>query len=456
VDPSDASVPNATVNLYLPAGKSPVLSMRTTSDGNFDFTSVRPDTYRLEVRAAGFNGYVQVSVAVDPARQTSLAPIHLEVQSASQSIDVVGTVTSVDTNSAEVSNTVTQSQVADLPVLDRQINNLFYTQPGVNANGRSDTAINGVRSQDANVTLDGVNIQDNFIRINGLDYLPNKLTIGEVSELTVSTSNLDPALGGNAFAVSLTTPSGTNSYHGGVYWYQRNNFFSANDWFNNEDGVARSFLNLNQFGATVGGPIKKDKLLFYAAWETYDLKEQQPTLDTILTPLARQGILQYRLNGTGAIQQFNVLQNPGATPAPLKIDPYMATILAQVPTVGNSTAVGDGLNYTGYQFNARANTRRDSIEGRGSREEEIIFSRRGTSFPPPSDGIATTTTARMWATSSPWSRRYPIKTTPSSLRGAGAGRLRRLSPTNCAAAATWRMRPSTCPGPSRPSSSPGP
>ena len=103
-----------------------------------------------------------------------------------------------------------------------------------------------------NVTLDGINVQDNFIRINGIDYIPNKLTIAEVSEVTVSTSNLSPTIGGNANAISLSTPSGSNSFHGSAYWYNRNNFFSANDWFNNRDGVARPFLNLNQFGATIG------------------------------------------------------------------------------------------------------------------------------------------------------------------------------------------------------------
>jgi hypothetical protein len=364
VDPSGANVADATVNLFLPGGKAPVVFKRTTQDGIFDFTSVRPDTYRLEVRAAGFTGYVQENVVIDPARQTSLAPIHLALQTATQTIDVMGTSVAVDTNSAEVSNTVSTSQVSGLPVLDRQINNLFYTQPGVNSNGRADTAINGVRAQDTNVTLDGVNIQDNFIRINGLDYLPNKLTIGEVSELTVGTSNLSPTLGGNASNISLSSPSGSDQYHGSAYWYNRNSFLSANDWFNNSDGVARSQLNLNQFGGTVGGPIKKDKLLFYAAYETYDLKQQSPQLYTILTPTARQGILQYRVNGTGPIQQFNVLQNPGATPAPLAIDKYIASILTLVPTVGNSADAGDGLNTTGYQFNQRSDIRRDSIVGK--------------------------------------------------------------------------------------------
>src|SRR5439155_9812756 len=139
-------------------------------------------------------------------------------------VEVTGSLASVDTNSIEVTSTVTQSQIVNLPVLDRQVSNLFYTQPGVNSNGNASTAINGLRAQNTNVTLDGVNIQDNFIRINGLDYLPNKLTIAEVSELTISSSNVNPTVGGNASAITLSTPSGTNVYHGSAYWYNRNNF----------------------------------------------------------------------------------------------------------------------------------------------------------------------------------------------------------------------------------------
>src|ERR1039457_6706970 len=169
VDPSGASVVNATVNVYLPGGKTPILTSKTTTDGNFDFTAVRPDTYRLEVVATGFNNFVQENISIDPVHQTTLAPIHMSIQSASQTVEVTGNVATVNTNTVEVTSTVTQSQVLNLPVLDRQINNLFYTQPGVNSNGRPgvDTAINGLRAQNTNLTLDGVNIQDNFIRING-------------------------------------------------------------------------------------------------------------------------------------------------------------------------------------------------------------------------------------------------------------------------------------------------
>ena len=99
----------------------------------------------------------------------------------------------------------------------------------------------------------------------------------------------------------------------------------------------RPFLNLNQFGGTIGGPIKKDKLLFFATYETYNLHSRRAKTNTILTPTARQGILQYRSNGTGAIQQFNVLQNPGGSPAPLTIDPFIRRCSPRFPPLAIAT-----------------------------------------------------------------------------------------------------------------------
>ncbi len=356
-DPSGAQIPNAKVSLYLTGGKTPILTTHTTSDGVFNFTAVRPETYRLEVEATGFAPAVQEGVVVDPVHATALRPIQVSIQATSATVEVAASSATLDTSTAEISSTVTNSQVVNLPVLDRQASNLWYTQPGVNSNGRADTVINGLRAQNTNVTLDGVNVQDNFIRINGLDYIPNKLTIGEVSEITVSSSNANPTVGGNANAISLSTPSGTNRYHGNAYWFNRNSAASANDWFNNRDGVAQPFLNLNQFGGSLGGPIKKDKLLFFVNYETYDEHQTFPESRTILTPTAAQGILQYKVGG--AVQQFNILQDQG-----LPIDKTMAALIAQLPKVGNSTSQGDGLNTTGFQFNERSNERRDNIVGK--------------------------------------------------------------------------------------------
>src|SRR5688572_24829345 len=161
-------------------------------------------------------------------------------------VEVTAVTENVNISTAEISTTVAQSQIEDLPILDRQIANLFITQAGV-SNSRDVSSINGLRPSYTNMLLDGVNIQD-VVRTNAVDFVPNRLTIGQIAEATVATSNLNPTIGGNATTISLTTASGTNNFHGNAYWYNRNSYFSANDWFNNAEGVDRPFLNLNQFG----------------------------------------------------------------------------------------------------------------------------------------------------------------------------------------------------------------
>ncbi len=354
VDSSGAAVANADVSLFLPDGNKAVISTKTTSDGLFNFSGVAASTYTVAVEFSGFNQTRLQGVRVEPARETSLPAIKLDVSTISQSVEVSASSQTLQTTSFEVSNTVTQSQVTSLPVLDRQISNLFLTQAGVTA-GRGNTVINGLRTSYANVTLDGVNIQDNFVRTSGLDYLPNKLTISQVAELTVSTSNANSSIGGGAAQIVLITPSGTNTLHGEGYYYNRNSKLSANDWFDNKSDNAKPFLNLNQIGGSVGGHIIKDKLFFYTNYEAYRLRQSTSTENTVLTPSARQGILTYR-NAAGGLQTFNVLQGKS-----LSIDPAIQKQLGTLPANGNDPSVGDGLNTIGYLFNARSNETRDNV-----------------------------------------------------------------------------------------------
>ena len=279
VDATVALVPNAKVSVYLTGGQDAVFTLNTTTEGRYDFASVRPAFYRLKVEAIGFITVVLESVKIDPGRETSLQPIKLEVATATQVVEVVAGAETVNVSTVEVSTTVAQSQVEHLPILDRQIAYLFVTQAGV-SNSRTVSSINGLRPSYSNILLDGVNVQD-VVRTNAVDLIPNRLTIGQIAEATIATSNLNPTIGGNATAISLTTASGQNQFHGNAYWYNRNGYFSANDWFNNTDGVKRPFLNLNQFGGTVGGPIVKDKLLFMANFESFRERQQSPKTNTI-------------------------------------------------------------------------------------------------------------------------------------------------------------------------------
>jgi hypothetical protein len=138
------------------------------------------------------------------------------------------------------------------------------------SNSRTVSSIHGLRPSYTNILLDGINIQDT-VRTNAVDLIPNRLTIGQIAEATIATSNVNPTIGGNATSISMSTASGKNEFLGHAYWYNRNSHFSANNWFNNAEGVDRPFLNLNQLGGTLGGPVVKDKLLFMANYEAFRL-----------------------------------------------------------------------------------------------------------------------------------------------------------------------------------------
>lgn len=358
VDPSGAAIPGAKVQLFLPEGKAPIASTQTGPAGEFHFPSLRATAYNLRVDNAGFASATVANVNVDPARDTSLATIKLELSTTTQNVEVKEATQSVETTNAEITTTVTQAQVDNLPILDRQVNNLFSTQAGVAIGKAGLTDIDGLPPSLTNLTLDGVNIQDNFIRSNGLDFLPNKLTVDQISELTVNTSNANASLGLGASQISLVTKSGTNQLHGDGFWYYRNSDLAANQWFNNQSTVAKPFLNLNQLGGSVGGPIVKDKLFYYFSYEAYRLRQQSLNVNQVLTPDARQGILTYP-GASGSLQTFNILKAEG-----LSIDPAIKTLLTSVPATINSNLVGDGLNTGGYAYNAAANENRDNATGR--------------------------------------------------------------------------------------------
>jgi hypothetical protein len=365
VDGSGAAVPGASVKIFLPGGAQAVLAGQTTADGLFTFVSIRPTLYDLTVEAPGFVKATLRAVKVDAARETSLPAIKLDLPTVSSSIDVQADSANVETANAEVSTTISAEQVRRLPLLDRDPVALVYAQAGVVYNARSDTVINGQRASYTNMTLDGVNIQDNYIRDNAVDYTPNMLLLDQVGEFTVATSNANSAMTGGASQIAFVTPSGTNELHGKGYWYNRNNFFSSNDWFDNASGVDRPFLNQNQLGGAIGGPIRKDKLFFYTNYEAYRQRQQQSVNRTILTSDARNGVFTYT-NTAGAVQRVNVLTASGAS-----ADPAIASLLAQVPGADriNNYDLGDSRstlarNTAGYRFLVRDNRTRDNFTGK--------------------------------------------------------------------------------------------
>lgn len=361
-DQTGSAIPGATVELRLPGGAGLLATTSTTENGLFSFIGLRPVSVDLTVTSTGFQKQTVRDLKLNPGRESSLPPIKLEIGAVTESVEVTSTLQSVQTTNAEVSNTVTTEQIRRLPILNRSALSVITTQAGVLANGRAATVINGLRTSFATSTYDGISVQDNFIRTNALDFQPTRLFQDQVAEVTVVTSNASAAVGGGAAQVIFTSPSGTNQYHGAVYWFNRNSSLSANTWFNNQAGLPNAFLNQNQFGASFGGPIKKDKLLFYSNWESFRLNQQTANNRAILTADARRGVFTYAGAG-GAVQRVNLLQLMGTS-----IDPAVASILAKVPGPENINNFNTGdsrenlvRNTAGYRFLARNNTTRDNL-----------------------------------------------------------------------------------------------
>lgn len=362
VDATGAPVPGATVALRLAGGTGVIASTATTQEGLYSFIGLRPISIDITVEAAGFQKQTIRGVKLDSGRETSLPAAKLEVGSVTESVDVTGIIQTVQTSNAEVSNTISMEQVRRLPILNRSVISLIQSQAGVGSTGRTTTVINGMRTPFANSTYDGINVQDNFIRSNALDFQPNRLFTDQVAEVSIVTSNAGAMFGGGAAQVAFVSPSGSNNYHGSLYWYNRNNATAANTWFNNQSGVGLPFLNQNQGGGAFSGPVIKDKLLFYFNYEAYRLNQQTSVNRTILTDDARKGIFTYQ-TAAGAVQQANVLSLMGVS-----ADPYVQQVLGQLPGADkiNNFNVGDSRsnlmrNTGGYRFLARNNTTRDNL-----------------------------------------------------------------------------------------------
>lgn len=364
-DQTGSVVPGAAISLSLEGGEATLMKQTSNENGLFLFSGLQPVTYTMTVESDGFSKYVVRQLKVNPGQETSLGTIALEVGSVTESVEVSAEAIQVQTANAVIATNITNAQIMRLPQLNRSPLALLTSQAGINFSGRESTTINGLRTSYNNVTIDGVNIQDNFIRTNALDFLPNSLLTDQIAEVTVSTSNSSTNFGGGATQVSFVTPSGTNELGGNLYWFNRNNVVAANGFFQNKDGLDRPFLNQNQVGGSLRGPIIKDKLFFYGNYEAFRLRQQSQANRTIMTDEARQGIFTYQTTA-GVVQKVNLLTLAGRS-----ADPVTGALINQLPSgsQANNFRLGDSSesllrNTVGYSYNIRNNRTRDNVTGK--------------------------------------------------------------------------------------------
>ena len=278
-DPSGGAVTGATVTATN-IGTNQSRDAKTGGDGVYKFTLLNPGNYRLKFSAQGFKSSEIASVTVN-VTETATSNMVLEVGAVTESVTVEGTVETLQTESSTLGTTVTGSQINALPMANGNYTEILSLSAGTNVGvanatslgkGTQDISANGVDPGSNNFQMDGVavnNIANSGSSNDGTIYtgipIPSPDAIGEFK---VQTSTYDASYGRNPGAnVNVTTKSGTNQFHGSAFEFFRNSVLNADDFFFVKTPQhSHEVLDQNQFGATIGGPIKKDKFFFFFSY----------------------------------------------------------------------------------------------------------------------------------------------------------------------------------------------
>ena len=371
-DPTGAAIPGAEITATN-ADTGAVAKTVTNERGEYTVPSLLAAHYAVSASKAGFKTGTTNGVEVN-AGITSTANIKLEIGQATETVEVSAGAEMVQAANAELSSTITTRQVVDLPFATRNSVELLVTQAGTQTptNPRS-SSINGLPKGAINITIDGQNTQDNMLKSSDGFFSYIMPSVDAIEEVTMTTSagGVDSTSQGGA-QIKFVTRSGTNAFHGGGFYQGRNTFFDANYYFNNETGLARDVIKLRQLGGHLGGPIKKDKLFFFANYEQFRNPGTKSYTRTVLTPSAQQGIYTY-LGSDNVLHNVNMYQiaaaaNPSLPSSvrqyPTTADPILASTydqIAKLTSGGNLTsnvASGD-YNTNTYNYSPNGSDSRD-------------------------------------------------------------------------------------------------
>src|SRR5437867_6754598 len=283
-DPTGAFVPGVKITLTNLATNAQ-LSTISNETGRFEFPQLAPTTYSLVAENAGFKKSVlNALVQVD---QITRVDVVLQVGDVVQEVQVQAIAPLLESDKSTLSSVVESQTISNLPMNARQYLDLALTTPGVlpSAAGTQGNGFNvsGARSQSNNFLLDGVSNVDTQIN----SALGNFRITDAVQEFAVQTSVATAEFGrGTGGQVSIVTKSGSNAYHGSVFEFLRNDALDAADFFTNRTGAPKTPLHRNQYGATFGGPILKNKTFFFGSWEGF--RQVAPTVSSTRVPTAAE------------------------------------------------------------------------------------------------------------------------------------------------------------------------
>ena len=352
-DPADAVIPGASV-VTKNVNTGETRTLRTNGQGAYSLPSVSPGTYTITVTKNGFKTGV-ITGRVLEVGQPAEVDVVLQLGSSAQSITVSAAGAELlNTSTGEVSSLVSSRLVQNVPLNGRDFFDLAALTPGATPQNLTTTQITfsqkslnfvgsagtfvasgivlaGNRDSATNVSVDGSNVQSPVYQQTTQLQSPD-----DIQEMKIESGNMNAEFGNGITAVNIVTKSGTNQLHGTAYEYYRNDIFDANGYFNNLASQKIPNYRVDQFGGAVGGPIRRNKLLFFANYEGYRLNTQAFSQETVPDDNIRTGdFSQYHLI-TGSAG--NLVSHPTPTIYnPYSFDPVTGL---RTPFPGNKIPLG--------------------------------------------------------------------------------------------------------------------
>ncbi len=375
-DPTGAVIPSVAVTLA-ETSIGFTQTHQTNEKGEYSFQQIPPGYYQIKISAPGFNQRTERAQLL--VNQPATINMMLTVGSSSTTVEVISDTTALNATDATIGTPFNQIEIQGLPFQGNNVFSLLSLQAGVLSLGDQSAetmdfdsragAVNGARSDQSNLTLDGI---DNNTQTLGYAFSgvlrPTRDSVDEFRVVT-SSSNADAGRSSGA-QVSVVTRSGTDSIHGSAYEYYRPTNTVSNDWFNKQAEAQNGKPNIpgkylrNTFGGSIGGPIVKDKLFYFASYEADKIAQNQQVINevptgTTATPGLRQGYLTYvnAQGGTTTLSPATIAQmdprcsGEGTCPLGAGVDPAALQYFASLPQA-NGSLLGDGYNFGSYTFSS--------------------------------------------------------------------------------------------------------
>jgi hypothetical protein len=374
-DQSGAVVPGVAVTINSTQTGEEFTAISDTQ-GGYKFPSIPLGTYNLTIQLTGFKKFEMQGIVVQVA-QPAQANVKLEVGGLTDQVVVTSEVQQViNTVTATLTNVISTRQVQDLPLPSRNPVDLARLQMGMAVTGDNTrtASVGGLRGSATNVTQDGINAMDNFVKTDSF-FAISAPSLASTQEFSVTVGTVGSDMGRGVAQVRMVTKSGTNEFHGSLFYQHRNDFLEANSFFNNAGGTPRPREHQHWFGVAAGGPVfvpkiydGRNKSFWFFSYEGYRENFMATRNRTVLTDLARQGTFRYT-GSDGLTKSVDLLSIGNAhTLNPIT----MAQLNAMPPS--NNSLVGDGLNTAGYQFNVTGRDPSDKYVGRF--DQELLHSQK--------------------------------------------------------------------------------